>query len=255
MGKVIAIDGPSGAGKGTIAKLLARKLGFSYLDTGALYRVVALALREKGIEPDDSDEKILAVLKCITITLKDGKVFLKENSELRTLASALLGESARTLNTNPPLPPFVKGGEGGFDRDVSELIRSTETGHYSSVFSAKKVVRDFLLDIQRSASLNADLVAEGRDMTTVVFPDAWKKFYLDASVEERAKRRYLQLKEKGINITESEAKKDVVERDVRDSGRDIAPLRKADDAVLIDSSSMTINKVLENILKVVRADH
>jgi len=92
-------------------------------------------------------------------------------------------------------------------------------------------------------------------MTTVVFPEAWKKFYLDASVEERARRRYLQLKEKGINITESEAEKDVVERDARDSGRDLAPLRKADDAVLIDSSRMTINEVLENILKVVRGDH
>ena len=218
MGKVIAIDGPSGAGKGTIAKLLAGKLGFSYLDTGALYRAVALTLREKGINPEDSDQTLMAVLNNIKVEFKNEKV-------------------------------FVDG------RDVSELIRSTEIGHYSSVFSTRKVVRDFLLDIQRSTSLNADLVAEGRDMTTVVFPDAWKKFYLDASVEERAKRRYLQLKEKGINITESEAKKDVVERDVRDSGRDIAPLRKADDAVLIDSSSMTINKVLENIMKVVRADH
>jgi cytidylate kinase len=225
MGKVIAIDGPSGAGKGTIAKLLAKKLGFSYLDTGAFYRAVALALREKGIEPDASDAEISEALKGISVTFKDGKVFLHDNSALF------------------------------YGRDVSEEIRSTEMGHYSSVFSARKVVRDFLLDIQRSASLHSDLVAEGRDMTTVVFPDAWKKFYLDASVEERAKRRYLQLKKMGINITESEAKKDVVERDLRDSGRDIAPLRKADDAVIIDSSSMTINKVLENILKIVRIGH
>ena len=218
MGKVIAIDGPSGAGKGTIAKLLAGKLGFSYLDTGALYRAVALALREKGIKPEDSDEKLKNTLSVTDVSFKNGKVSLN-------------------------------------GKDVSEEIRTTEMGHYSSVFSARKIVRDFLLDIQRNASLHSDLVAEGRDMTTVVFPNAWKKFYLDASVEERAKRRYLQLKEKGINITESEAKKDVVERDVRDSGRDIAPLRKADDAVLIDSSSMTIDKVLENIMKVVRTSH
>ncbi|OGW58358.1 MAG: cytidylate kinase [Nitrospirae bacterium RBG_16_43_8] len=218
MGKVIAIDGPSGAGKGTIAKLLAGKLGFSYLDTGALYRAAALALREKGINPEDSDEKLKNTLSVTDVSFKNDKVSLN-------------------------------------GKDVSGEIRTAEMGHYSSVFSARKVVRDFLLDIQRSASLNADLVAEGRDMTTVVFQGAWKKFYLDASVEERARRRYLQLKEKGINITESEAKKDVVERDGRDSGRDIAPLKKADDAVLIDSSNMTIDKVLENIMKVVRAGH
>lgn len=232
MGKVIAIDGPSGAGKSTIAKELAKQLGFSYLDTGALYRAVALALREKGIKPEDSDEKIASVLKGIGIAFKDGKVFLKENSHLSSL--------------NSQLPD---------GRDVSEEIRTTEIGHYSSVFSARKVVRDFLLDIQRNAALNNNIVAEGRDMTTVVFPDAWKKFYLDASLDERAKRRYLQLKEKGTNITEHEAEKDVAERDTRDSSRDIAPLRKADDAVHIDSSVMTADKVVANILEIIRSGH
>lgn len=193
---------------------------------------MALALREKGIEPEDSDEKIAGVLKGINIAFKDGKVFLKENSQLSTL--------------NSQLPD---------GRDVSEEIRTTEMGHYSSVFSARKVVRDFLLDIQRNAALNNNIVAEGRDMTTVVFPDAWKKFYLDASLDERAKRRYLQLKEKGAAITEHEAEKDVAERDIRDSSRDIAPLRKADDAVHIDSSVMTAGEVLENILKAVRTGH
>jgi len=232
MGKVIAIDGPSGAGKSTIAKELAKRLGFSYLDTGALYRAVALALRGKGIKPEDSDEKIASVLKGIDIAFKNGKVFLKENSQLSTL--------------NSQLPD---------GRDVSEEIRTTEIGHYSSVFSARKVVRDFLLDIQRNAALTNDIVAEGRDMTTVVFPDAWKKFYLDASLSERAKRRYLQLKDKGTNITEHEAEKDVAERDTRDSSRDIAPLRKADDAVHIDSSVMTADKVVANILKIIRSGH
>lgn len=217
MGKVIAIDGPSGAGKSTIAKELAKRLGFSYLDTGALYRAVALALRGKGIEPEASDDKLKAVLIYAQVNFVDGKVFLNK-------------------------------------KDVSEEIRTTEIGHYSSVFSARKVVRDFLLDIQRNAALNDNIVAEGRDMTTVVFPDAWKKFYLDASLDERAKRRYLQLKDKGTNITEHEAEKDVAERDTRDSSRDIAPLRKADDAVHIDSSVMTAGEVLENILKSIRSE-
>ena len=217
MGKVIAIDGPSGAGKSTIAKELAKRLGFSYLDTGALYRAVALALRGKGIEPEASDDKLKAVLIYAQVNFVDGKVFLNK-------------------------------------KDVSEEIRTTEIGHYSSVFSARKVVRDFLLDIQRNAALNDNIVAEGRDMTTVVFPDAWKKFYLDASLDERAKRRYLQLKDKGTNITEHEAEKDVAERDTRDSSRDIAPLRKADDAVHIDSSVITAGEVLENILKSIRSE-
>ncbi|MBI4689999.1 MAG: cytidylate kinase [Nitrospirae bacterium] len=245
MGKVIAIDGPSGAGKGTIAKLLAKELGFDYLDTGALYRAAAFALREKGIGPDDPDDKISEVLKGIAVTFKDGRVFLKEFqiSNFKFQISKSERQNSKLKTQNSKLYSY---------RDVSEEIRSTEMGHYSSIFSARKVVRDFLLDIQRMSALNADLVAEGRDMTTVVFPDAWKKFYLDASVNERAKRRFLQIKEKGIDITETEARKDVIERDNRDSCRDIAPLKKADDAILIDSSAITINEVLEKILKIIR---
>lgn len=216
MGKVVAIDGPSGAGKSTIAKELAKKLGFKYLDTGALYRAVALALKEKGISEADKDEDLKAVLNKIEIKFKDGSIYLN-------------------------------------GRDVSEEIRSTEIGHYSSVFSARKVVRDFLFQLQREAARNDDLVAEGRDMTTVVFPDAWKKFFLDASIDERAKRRYLQLKEKRPDVTEEDARKDVVERDLRDSSRAIAPLRKAEDAVLINSSEMSVNEVLDNIIKIIRS--
>jgi cytidylate kinase len=210
--KVIAIDGPSGAGKSTISKLIAKKLGFQFLDTGALYRAAALHLTRRGIKPDSSDDEIINALKDVVIALNGERVFL--NSE-----------------------------------DVSDSIRTTEAGHYASVFSAKKAVRDFLLQVQRDAARYSDIVAEGRDMTTVVFPDARKKFYLDASAEVRAKRRYNQLKEKGIEITMDEALKDVMERDERDSKRDIAPLRKADDAVYIDTTHLSLNEVIKKILQ------
>ena len=212
MSKVIAIDGPSGAGKSTISKLIAKKLGFQFLDTGALYRAAALHLTRRGIKPDSSDDEIINALKDVVIALNGERVFL--NSE-----------------------------------DVSDSIRTTEAGHYASVFSAKKAVRDFLLQVQRDAARYSDIVAEGRDMTTVVFPDARKKFYLDASAEVRAKRRYNQLKEKGIEITMDEALKDVMERDERDSKRDIAPLRKADDAVYIDTTHLSLNEVIKKILQ------
>ncbi|MEW6675481.1 MAG: (d)CMP kinase [Nitrospirota bacterium] len=230
MKKVIAIDGPSGAGKTTIAKLIAKELGFDYLDTGALYRAVALALREKGIEPDESEDKILEALKGITLTFKNERVFLKENSSLVTRHSSL-----------------------SYGRDVSEDIRSVEIDHYSSVFSAKKIVRDFLLAAQRNTALNNDLVVEGRDTTTVVFPDAWKKIYLDASVEERAKRRCLQFREKGIDISMDDSKRDMMERDIRDTNRDIAPLKRATDALLIDSSNLSVGQVMGKILEFIRA--
>lgn len=229
MGKVIAIDGPSGAGKTTIAKCIAQRLGFDYLDSGALYRAVALALREKGIEPSNSDDKILKALNNITVTFKDGRVFLKDASRLTSHDSRFYG------------------------MDVSEEIRSTEIDHYSSVFSAKKDVRDFLLNVQRNTALNNDLVIEGRDITTVVFPDAWIKVYLDASIEERAKRRYLQFREKGIHISMDESRRAVMERDMRDSSRDIAPLKKAPDAFIIDSSNLSIEQVTEKILEFIKA--
>lgn len=218
MGKVIAIDGPSGAGKSTVSKLIAERLGFKFLDTGALYRAAAIHLRRKGLKEDSSDKEIATALKGVEIAFKDGKVFLKD--ALRS-----------------------------FEEDVSETIRTTEAGHYASVFSARKPVREFLLAAQRNAAKHGDIVAEGRDMTTVVFPDAWKKFYIDASEEGRAKRRYLQLKEKGVTITIEEALSDVRERDIRDSNRDIAPLRRADDAIYVDTTNIGLNEVVDIMMQ------
>ncbi|MBE0425384.1 MAG: (d)CMP kinase [Nitrospirae bacterium] len=217
MGKVIAIDGPSGSGKTTIAKLLAKELGFGYLDTGALYRAIAIALREKKVAPEDNDDKIKRVFDNTVIGFNNGKVFLN-------------------------------------GRDVSEEIRTTEIDHYSSVFSAKRIVRDFLLDLQRNAALNNDLVIEGRDTTTVVFPHAQKKIFLYASDEERARRRYFQFKEKGIDITMDEARKNILERDKRDANRDIAPLKAAPEAFLVDSSNLSVEQVFKKILDFLRTD-
>ena len=142
MRQVIAIDGPSGSGKTTIAKLIAKDLGFNYLDTGALYRAVAIALRAHQVEPADSDDKLRSVLDQTAVSFSGGRVYLN-------------------------------------GRDVSEEIRSKEVDHFSSVFSARGIVRDFLLDVQRDAALQSEVVVEGRDTTTVVFPDSKKKIFLD----------------------------------------------------------------------------
>ncbi len=217
MGKVVAIDGPSGAGKSTVAKMLAGRLGFLYLDTGALYRAVALHFLHNGIRPEDDDRALAAALQSVDVRFRDGRVFLN-------------------------------------GIDVSGEIRTTEVGHFSSVFSARKTVRAFLLEVQRRASSDNDLVAEGRDTATVVFPEACKKFYMEASVVERARRRYAQLKEQGMDVTEEGAERDVVERDRRDSEREIAPLMKSGDAIIIDTTNRTIEQVLEEILAIVRSD-
>ncbi|GAB6182491.1 (d)CMP kinase [Thermodesulfovibrio hydrogeniphilus] len=216
MKRVIAIDGPSGAGKSTISREVAKILGFYYLDTGALYRTVALHFFKKFPNIKDfsnmKDEKLERELNSIAIYYENGKIFL-------------CGE------------------------DVSDLIRSPDIGAVTSQLSAKPVIRKFLLPIQRSFAMKYDTVAEGRDMTTVVFPDAWKKFYLDASPEVRAKRRYEQLIQLSKPITFEQALEDVIERDRRDSTRDIAPLMRAKDAIYIDTSKLSIQEVISLILK------
>jgi cytidylate kinase len=217
MKRVIAIDGPSGSGKTTIARLIAKELGIHYLDTGALYRTAAFALINHDIKPEDGDDKIRRILNTTQIAFMNGRAYLN-------------------------------------GRDVSEDIRSTEIDHYASVFSAISVVRDFLLSTQRNTGLNSELVVEGRDTTTVVFPDAKKKIYLDASLEERAKRRYLQLREKGIHITIEESKEKLTNRDTRDTNRNIAPLKVASDALLVDSSNLSVEHVMKKILDFIRTD-
>lgn len=217
MNRVIAIDGPSGAGKSTIARLLALDLGYEYLDTGALYRAVALGLLHQGLNEDSGDAEIETALKKTEVSFRKGKVFLNHT-------------------------------------DVSREIRSPEASHFASVFSARRPVRESLLDIQREALHHASLVAEGRDMTTVVFPYAYKKFYLDASAEERAERRTLEMKAKGYDVDKEKIRMDILERDARDSGRDLAPLRIADDAAVIDSSGMSVQEVFKKILQIIQED-
>lgn len=217
MNRVIAIDGPSGAGKSTIAKLLAQDLGYEYLDTGALYRAVALGLLALGLNEEAGEAELAAALEKTDVSFKDGKVFLNH-------------------------------------KDVSREIRSPEASHFASVFSAHRLVRELLLDIQREALHHASLIAEGRDMTTVVFPYAFKKFYLDASAEERAERRTLEMNAKGYEVSKEKIRLDILDRDARDSGRDIAPLRIADDAVVIDSTGMSVQDVFKKILKIIRQD-
>jgi cytidylate kinase len=214
---VIAIDGPSGAGKSTIAKLLAEELGFDYLDTGALYRATALGLVRLGLDEKASDAEIAAALETTRVVFLNGRVLLN-------------------------------------GADVSEEIRAPEAGHYASVFSARPPVRGYLLGIQRSAARGSELVAEGRDMTTVVFPAAHRKIYLDASVEERTRRRTEELLAKGYATDGEKIRREIVERDARDSGREIAPLTRPDDAVYIDSTGLSKEEVLRRIMEVVQSD-
>ena len=206
---VIAIDGPVGAGKSVAARALARALGYSYLNTGAMYRAVAVAANEAGVsaEAPDVEAKIAPVLAKIRIRFEGERIFVG-------------------------------------DRDVSEKIAEPEIGNLASRFSALGAVRARMHELQRAAGENGGVVMEGRDIGTAVFPDAEFKFYLDADVKVRAVRRFKELKGKGVAITEAEVLNQLIERDLRDSGRQLAPLKRADDAIVIDSTRLSIEQVV-----------
>lgn len=214
MSFIVAIDGPAGSGKGTIAKKIAAKIGAVNIDTGAMFRCVALEALRENISLEEKD-KIKEILNSINIKLKpNGEIFLN-------------GEN------------------------VSREIRTEEVSSYSSPISTIQEVREKLLTLQRDMAKSQDIVMEGRDIGTVVFPNADVKIYLDASPEERAKRRILQNKEKGIDSDYKEILDEIKKRDYRDMTRELAPLKKAEDAVYIDSTNLTIEQVLEKILKII----
>lgn len=217
-GLIVAIDGPSGAGKSTITKALADRLGYIHIDTGAMFRAVALSARRAGV--DGADDEGLARL-CASLEI----AFARNNGCCRVMAN---GE------------------------DVTEAIRTPEISLLTSAISARKVVRDFLLEVQRRMGRMGGVILEGRDIGTVVFPDADVKFFLSASVEERGRRRWLELAARGERVTLEETIAAVARRDEQDSGREHAPLRRAADAVDVDSTGLSIEEVLARMESVVR---
>lgn len=210
-GIIIAIDGPSGAGKSTVARLLADRLGYRQIDTGAMYRAAALLIDQAGIDPGDSSalENFCRKLD-IRLEYADGRQTVIANGS-----------------------------------DVSSQIRTPEMSLLTSRISTLKPVRDALLKAQRLMGASGGVVLEGRDIGTVVFPDAELKFYLSASPEERGRRRCEELTAKGEPVTLEETISDVIKRDQQDSDRDIAPLCQAKDAIEIDSSRLTVDQVLD----------
>ena len=215
----IAIDGPAGAGKSTIARRVAKELSFIYVDTGAMYRAMALYLLRKEVNKDDTEQ--------IGNICQDAEISIEYQN----------GEQIVLLN----------------DENVNSYLRTEEVGNMASVSSAVPRVREKLLSLQRKLARDLSVVMDGRDIGTTILPDADVKIYLTASSLTRAKRRYLELQEKGTVCNLDEIQKDIEERDQRDMNREISPLRQAEDAVLVDSSDLTIQQVVDRILQIFRS--
>lgn len=215
MARIVTIDGPSGSGKGTISQLLADHLGWHFLDSGALYRVVGLAAQRQGLEPTDI-QGLRTLTQGLPVRFQGGHVYL--------------------------------AGE-----DVSAAIRDETAGTWASRVAAVPQVREILLDWQRAHAREPGLVADGRDMGTVVFPEAQLKIFLTASPEERARRRYNQLKEKGLDVSLANLAAEIRERDERDRNRGVAPLKAAAAALEVESSALSIQEVFARVLREVLA--
>ena len=215
----IAIDGPAGAGKSTIARRVAKELSFIYVDTGAMYRAMALYLLRREVNRDDTEQ--------IGNICQDAEISIEYQN----------GEQIVLLN-----------GE-----NVNSYLRTEEVGNMASVSSAVPRVREKLLSLQRKLAKDMSVVMDGRDIGTTILPDADVKIYLTASSLTRARRRYLELQEKGTVCNLDDIQKDIEERDQRDMNREISPLRQAKDAVLVDSSDLTIQQVVDRILQIFRS--
>ena len=207
---LITIDGPAGSGKGTIAKQLSQELKLNYLDSGAIYRILGFHLKENNI-PIENDALVKESIQKAKIQFIEDTIYLN-------------------------------------DRDVTDVIRTESIAKMASLIAAKKTVRESILDLQRSFLQKPGLVAEGRDMGTVVFPEAKHKFFLTATVEERASRRYKQLISKGFDVSMADLVVEIQERDFRDTNRTISPLVPAANAVIIDTTELSPSQVIEFIL-------
>lgn len=214
----IAIDGPSGAGKSSLAKALAKDLGYVYVDTGAMYRSIGLYAVRAGADPHDADA-VAALLPGIKLDIRllDGTQHVYLNGE-----------------------------------DVSTAIRAENIGMAASAVAAHPAVRTFLLDTQRGLAESQNILMDGRDIGTVILPDAPVKIFLTASAESRAERRYKELAEKGQQVTMESVLHDINERDRQDMNRTIAPLRQAEDAVLLDTSALTLEESIASVLRIIR---